>query len=184
MRLSKFRNLGRNLANATQNMESEYLQQLQNVNESPTQVVTFLHNTKSQETAELILKEGFEFQSHLDYTSDVVSAKDPVTIKYFTIVRQAYGDYTMIIQIAKDLIEDYSKILEELPPHFSEVLTVKEAYIGSEEDLIYCLAPNFVKGYVHSQTANFYPNPDFNPSLKLPLFNDNLKKIVALATKK
>ncbi|MBI9069876.1 MAG: hypothetical protein JEZ09_21465 [Salinivirgaceae bacterium] len=184
MRLSKFRNLGNDLVNIKLQMESEYLQQLQKVIESKNDVVTFLHNTKSKETAELIVKEGFEFQSHLDYTSDVVSAKDPVTIKYFTIVRQAYGNYTMVIQIGKDLIEDYSEILETLPHHFSEALTVKEPYLGSEEDLIYCLAPNFVKGFIDSQTAEFHANPIFNPNLKSPLFEENLRRILKSQNKK
>lgn len=160
-------------------MENEYLEQLQKVIATSEEVVTFLHNTKTKETALLIMQEGFEFQSHLDYTSDVVSAKDPVTIKYFTIVRQAYGAYTMILQISKSLIEEYSNYLEDLPHHFSEILTVKEPYLGNEEDLIYCLAPNFVKGYVNSETAVFTPNPSFNPGLKLPLFQHNLEKILA-----
>lgn len=184
MRLSKMRNLGKDFVNGKLKMENEYLTQLQKAINNQTPVVTFLHNTKSRETAEQILKEGFEFQSHLDYTSDVVSALDPVTIKYFTIVRQAYGNYTMIIQIGKSLIEEYSEHLEDLPHHFSEALTVKEPYLGSEEDLIYCLAPNFVKGYVDSQTAEFHPNPVFNASLKLPLFTENLKKIIESARKK
>lgn len=160
-------------------MDNEYLEQLQRVINCKSEVVTFLHNTKTRQIAEKILQEGFEFQSHLDYTSDVVSAKDPVTIKYFTLVRQAYGDYTVIIQIDKNLIEEYSNILEDLPHHFSEILTVKPPYIGNEDDLIYCLAPHFVKGYVNAQTAEFFSNSLFNAGLKIPIFEKNLNKLLA-----
>lgn len=179
MRLSSLKYLGKDFVKSRVMMENEYLEQLQKVIECQNDVVTFLHNTKTKETAESIMNGGFEFQSHLDYTSDVVSAKDPVTIKYFTIVRQAYGNYTMVIQIAKDLIEEYSNILEELPHHFSEILTVKEPYVGHEEDMIYCLAPHFIKGYVNAETAQFFPNPLYNSGMKLPVFQENLKKIIS-----
>jgi len=165
-------------------MDTEYLVMLENVIECKNDVVTFLHNTKSKVVAEKIIVEGFEFQSHIDYTTDVVSAKDPITIKYFTIVRQAYGKYTVVMQIGKDLIEDYSSRLHDLPHHFSEVLSIKEPYMGSEEELIYNLAPQFIKGYIDSESAEFYANPIFNPHIRLPLFEQNLKKILNYPEKK
>jgi len=147
--------------------------------ECKSDVVTFLHNTKTQETAKKVLLEGFEFQSHIDYTTDVVSAKDPITIKYFTIVRQAYGRYTLIIQISRQLIEDYSELLNNISHHFSEILTVKPPVLGVEDDLVYCLAPHFVKGYMDAETGEFYANPNFNAALKIPVFEENLKKILS-----
>jgi len=159
-------------------MEADYLKKLEEVIETGHEVVTFLHNTRDKVTAMRILTEGFQFQSHLDYTTDVVTAKDPVTIKYFSIVRQAYGNYTIIIQISKEIIEYYSTELKARTHHFSELLTLNEPFLGSEEDLIYCLAPNFVKGYINACTAEFVPNPNFNASLKLPQFDANLKRIL------
>lgn len=179
MRLSKIKNLGKDVIEGTGKKDSIYLEKLIKVIETSSDVITFLHNTKTKETAKEILLEGFQFQSHLDYTTDVVSAKDPVTIKYFTIVRQAYGNYTMVIQISKQIIEDYSVLLDNLAHHFSEVLTVKPPFEGPEDDLIYCLAPNFVKGYVDAITGIFHANPNFNPSLKLPIFEKNLKKLLS-----
>jgi hypothetical protein len=159
-------------------MDTEYLEKLVTVIECKNDVVTFLHNTKEKETADRISRDGFEFQSHLDYTTDVVSAKDPITIKYFSIVRQAYGDYTIIMQISKQIIEDFSAPLVKKAHHFSEILTVKEPFIGPDDDIIYCLAPNFVKGYINVHSAEFVANPKFDSSLILPEFNTNLKKIL------
>jgi hypothetical protein len=159
-------------------MRQDYLAILEQVIQCNDEVITFLHNTHSDAIAKKIINEGFEFQSHLDYTTDVVSAKDPVTIKYFTIVRQAYGNFTMIIQINKDIIEHYSHQLKHKEHHFSEILSVKPPYIGYEEDLIYCLAPNFVKGYIDICTSEFVANPNFNPSLILPIFETNLNRIL------
>ncbi len=158
--------------------ESINLQNLIKIIDCKNDVVTFLHNTKTKETADKIIKHGFEFQSHLDFTTDVVSAKDPITIKYFSIVRQAYGDYTIIIQISKQIIEDFSAPLVKKAHHFSEVLTVKPPIINAEEDMIYCLAPNFVKGYINVHSAEFVANPTFNSSLILPEFNQNLNRIL------
>jgi len=158
--------------------ESLYLHNLIKIIECKNDVVTFLHNTKTKETADKIIKQGFEFQSHLDYTTDVVSAKDSITIKYFSIVRQAYGDFTIIMQISKQIIEDFSAPLVTKSHHFSEVLTVKPPTMGTEDDMIYCLAPNFVKGYINFHSAEFVANPTFNSSLILPVFNENLKRIL------
>jgi hypothetical protein len=159
-------------------MEEAYLHLLEKVIYNDDDVVTFLHNTHSASVVKKIMTRGFEFQSHLDYTTDVVSAKDPVTIKYFTIVRQAYGNFTVIIQISKAIIEDYAAKIRKKNHHFSEVLSIKPPFMGPEDELVYCLAPHFVKGYIDACNHLFYQNPKFNPSLKLPVFESNLKQIL------
>jgi len=181
MRLTKIKNLSiePSVGEGNGKKDSIYIENLIHVIECKSDVVTFLHNTKTRETAERVLQEGFQFQSHIDYTTDVVSAKDPITIKYFTIVRQAYGRYTLVIQISKHLIEDYSEMLSNMSHHFSEILTVKTPYLGAEDDLVYCLAPHFVKGYMDSETGEFFSNPNFNAALKIPIFEENLKRILS-----
>lgn len=159
-------------------MEEAYLHLLEKVINNDEDVVTFLHNTHSASIAKKIMTRGFEFQSHLDYTTDVVSAKDPVTIKYFTIVRQAYGNYTVIIQISKTIIEDYAAKIRKKNHHFSEVLSIKPPFMGPEDEWVYCLAPHFIKGYIDACQDLFYKNPNFDPSLKLPVFETNLKQIL------
>lgn len=178
MKLKRNRFLGNDFGEGNGDNDSIYLESLRNAISNDLEVVTFLHNTRDENIAKKIIETGFEFQSYLDYTTDVVTDKDPVTIKYFTIVRQAYGQYTMVIQIAKQLIEEYSTLLHDSPHHFSELLTTKPPYEGPEEDLIYNLAPHFVKGYVNAESGNFYKNPSFNPQKKIPIFEENMKKIM------
>ncbi len=177
MKLKKTKIVDKKLDDAESNVDSEYINILKNTIESNCNVITFLHNTEHRKTADKILKEGFEFQSYLDFTTDVVTAKDVVAIKYFTIVRQAYGKFTIVIQISKQLINEYSHRLENVAHHFSEVLSVKEPYLGDEDDMIYCLAPHFIKGYINAETGELFLNPNFNASLKIPIFEENLKKI-------
>ncbi len=177
MRLKNHRDHSKDEAGTNSNNIPNYLDALIHAIESDDEVITFLHNTQTRDTAEKIVREGFEFQSHLDYTTDVVSARDIVTIKYFTIVRQSYGKFTIIIQILKQLIEEYAEELDNIAHHFSEVLSINEPYKGSEDDMIYCLAPHFIKGFVDAESGKFYANPSFNSSLKIPIFEKNLKKI-------
>lgn len=179
MKLIRNKNLSKQNNNSDDNNESDYINMLMSVIESDDEVVTFLHNTNTEEIANKVLKEGFEFQSHLDFTTDVVSEKDIVPIKYFTIVRRAYGDFTLIIQISKQIIEEYSNVLDGKLHHFSEALSVNIPYEGGDGDLIYCLAPHFVKGFINSNTAQFFSNNNFNPNKKLAVFEDNIKKIIS-----
>jgi hypothetical protein len=141
------------------------------------EMVTFLHNTMTRENAETIMNKGFRFYSHLDYTTDVVSAKDDITITYFNLVRSAYGPFTIIIQMDKELIQYYSDLLLDRHNHFSELLTLEMPEKSNDEEWIYTLAPNFVKGYVDSRFPCFFPNSKFNPSLKHPEFEKNLQHL-------
>ena len=178
MRLIRLKKLTKHINESSPSSDSDYITLLQSVIESNDNVVSFLHNTHTKEDAESILKGGFEFQNHLDYTTDIISAKDIVAIRYFSNVRSTYGKFTIVIQISKQIIDEYCRVLNCKSHHYSEVLTVKTPYVGSDGDLIYCLAPHFVKGYINSNTAKFYPNNSFDAVLKLAVFDDNLKKII------
>lgn len=159
-------------------MEKDYLEVLMNTIATPKDALTFLHNTKKKEVAQNILNNGFRFNSHLDYSTDCVSAKDEVTVKYFTLTRQAYGDFTVIIQIGKQIIEYYSHILEHKKHHFSELLTVEPPVLGSDDDYIYQLAPQFVRGFIDSKSGEFYANPNFNADYNNKIFQNNLDRIL------
>lgn len=142
------------------------------------ELITFLHNTTSKDIAEEIMSYGFEFNSHLDYTCDVVSAKDPLTIKYFRNVREAYGNYTIIIQIGRNIIMNFSEALDKTPHHFSEVLSVCKPKLNDDNESIYKLAPHFIKGYLNQSENIFCKNPTFNPHKEIDLFDQNLKQLL------
>lgn len=159
-------------------MVDKYVDILMKTIASENEVLTFLHNAPSKDAAENILKEGFRFNSHIDYSTDNVSAKDEVTVKYFALTRQAYGSYTIIIQIARSIIEKYSSVLENTQHHFSEVLTVAEPYPTSDDEFIYQLAPQFVKGYIYSQECQLVLNSRFDPDCDCLIFEKNLEQIL------
>lgn len=160
------------------NKPNPYLIKLKEVIGINNQLVTFLHNAPDEVTAQNIIEHGFKFLSHIDYTTDIVSGKDDVTISYFSLIRNAYGDYTIVIQIDKAIIEKYSNLIDDHHFHYSTVLTIDEPEPSNDGDLIYLLSPNFVKGYVHAKTGLFTANPRFNPSLDLPVFMQNLNNFI------
>lgn len=142
-------------------------------------VFTYLHNTESEEIADVILANGFEFEGYLDHTTDLISGDDPVELRYFQIKRGRYGDYTMVIQIARKLIDKYCELLKESHNHYSEVLTVKEPKKTIEREPIYTLPAHFVKGYFNQRTKEVVYNPYFDPHKDLKIFEDNVDKIIA-----
>lgn len=141
-------------------------------------VITFLHNTKSKTIAKKIMEEGFEYNGYIDYSTDVVSVKDPLTIQYFTYTREAYGAYTMVLQIAREIIFDISDKLKGNTHHYSEALTISKPYLNEDQDPVYKLAPHFVKGYFNQAEKKFYRNPNFDPSKSIPAFEENLKQLL------
>ncbi len=143
----------------------------------PEEVFTYLHNTKSKDIAETILDSGFIFQSHLDYCCDLVTIKDPITIKYFSCIRQAYGAYTLIIQFTKSIVDRVSEPLENYSNHYSEILSYQKP-IHEDGEIRFNLAPEFIKGYVDNEKNQFIANPNFNPSHFTPRFNENILAII------
>lgn len=138
----------------------------------------YLHNTDSEENAKSILKNGFQFISHLDYSADNVSGDDPVELNYFNLMRRRYGDFTVLIQISRNIVEKYSKKLHCSKHHFSEVIVLGEPLLSEDDEPIYTLPNFFIKGYFNNITKEMNYNPDFNPHEELPIFDKNVKKIL------
>jgi hypothetical protein len=141
-------------------------------------VFTYLHNTESLEIAESIVKNGFEFEGYLDHTTDLISGDDPIELRYFQIKRGRYGDFTMVMQISRSLIDKYCELLKESHNHYSEVLSIKDPIKTAEREPIYTLPPHFVKGFFNQKTKEVVLNPDFDPFRDLDVFGENAKRII------
>lgn len=146
-------------------------------------VFKYLHNAPTKEVANEIIVEGFEFESHLHNTTDMVSGLDPIELKYFLFQRKNYGIYTVVLQISKELIDLYSEKLKKTRYHFYEVLSKYEPRLSSEDNLLYTLHEQFVKGYFNQKTYEACINPKFDPFTDLPLFQENLNRILKQSKK-
>jgi len=141
-------------------------------------VFTYLHNTETEEIANKIVKNGFEFEGYLDHTTDLISGDDPIELRYFQIKRGRYGEFTMVIQISRKLIDKYCELIKESHSHYSEVLSIKDPIKSAEREPIYTLPPHFVKGFFNQKTREVVHNPVFDPYKDLDIFEDNVRKVM------
>lgn len=143
-----------------------------------TDQMKYLHNTASEQVANCILKGGFNFEKYLENTTDPVSGLDIVEIRYFMNTRCCYGDYTIVIAIGRNLVTKYSEMLLETDCTFVEALTTEEPQLSADEEYIYTLHPQFVKGYINQADQVIVKNPGFAPYKDLAIFEDNVRMLL------
>jgi hypothetical protein len=139
---------------------------------------TFLHNTDTEEMARHIMKHGLLFENHLLNTSDHVSGTDLVELNNFRMIRKYYGNYTIVIQISSRLVEDFSRRLKETHYHFSEALSKTRPSYNKEENPVYVLPEQFVRGYFDHLQNKGVDNPRFDPWYFPLYFEDNLQRLL------
>lgn len=108
-----------------------------------TGYLTYLHTTDKVETCESICRNGFVFEifeKTTDYVHDIAS------LRYMLSIRRHYGDYTIVIQISKE-ITDYESISRK---------TIDDN--GSE---LFILPPHYIKGYYNRISSGIVHNPLF-----------------------
>lgn len=110
--------------------------------------VTYIHVTDSEEAAKGIIETGFEYDI-FGKTTDFVPESDMVTLNYVRILRKAYGNYIMVIQIDEDVMKRNKNNAELLSD------------TGDDDTLI--LPKEYVKGYFIQDVMKFVSNPKFNP---------------------
>lgn len=145
--------------------------------DSDIEVMKYLHNTHDEETALKILNEGFLFEDRLDYTTDLVSGKDIVQLDYFKLIRKKYGTYTIVIHIAKELINKYNHLLKNTNSFFYEVLSERLPEKSADGEYLYILDKQFIKGYYNQKTNTYFKNKHFNPTLNLDVFEKRMQDI-------
>jgi hypothetical protein len=123
-------------------------------------VRTYLHNTAARETADNIIREGFQFQESLRKTTDMmVNPEDHTEMNWWNAQRGNYGIYTVVLQIARPVLSKYmqSSLLPEM------LLSKDRFYSDDAEDWMYILQPQYVKGYFDRNKEKGFSNPSFNP---------------------
>jgi hypothetical protein len=141
-------------------------------------VLKYLHNTRSEEVAQNILKEGFIFEKYLENTTDLVSGIHLVEIKYFKQIRRSYGDYSIVIEISKKTVEEFSNRLNGTPYHFTEVLSKYKPLLSQDGEPVYTLPEQFVKGYFNQLVGIAVNNPVFDPYYISPSFEENYTYLI------
>jgi len=120
------------------------------IKETNYPVRTYLHTTKKEETCYKIMELGYQYDEFYKTTDEI---NDVISLDYKMSLRDAYGDYTIIIQVSININPEYN------------LLTIKEPFMGGEDgdQLVYTLPPHFIKGYFNRKTGEIVKNPNFNP---------------------
>jgi hypothetical protein len=105
---------------------------------------TYLHTTETVESVKSICEIGLNFEDFgktTDYIHDIVG------LIYMLSIRKRYGNYTLIIQMNKNIENSY------------ESISKKERNGNGDE--IYILPPQYIKGYYDRTTKAVFANPLF-----------------------
>jgi hypothetical protein len=146
-------------------------------------VYKYLHNTRNEAIAKTILKEGFDFEGYIDQTADLITGIELIELKYFLIKRGRYGNCTIVIEISKDLVDQYAKRLSDRPFHYSEALTCRDPYIGDNDEPVYRLPNQFIKGFYNHTNHKITFNKHFDPDYKADYFETNIRRMLGLEEK-
>jgi hypothetical protein len=113
-------------------------------------VINYTHRTDNEDVARKIIKTGFKFTESFYKTTDIV-INNPVNLNYVSLLRKAYGKYVVVISFAKKVIKHYESILfKKLQSNIVEVqqiLTETEPEINEDNEEVYTLTRQFIKGY-------------------------------------
>jgi hypothetical protein len=102
---------------------------------------TYLHTTETIENAKSICENGLnceEFGKTTDYVHDISG------LIYMLIIRKDYGNFTLIIQLNKNIENSYESICK------------KEHNENGDE--IFVLPPQYIKGYYDRTTKEIFAN--------------------------
>lgn len=138
----------------------------------------FIHQTPTKELAERIINEGLEFENHLMHTTDQISGFDLVELNYFLMIRRNYGQLTIVIVIADELIEELIQIIKDSNIHFSEILSKTPPRYNTDDTPVYLLPEQFIKGYFNQKTFEKTFNLKFNPHYRPPLITENFELLL------
>ncbi len=142
-----------------------------------TDKILFLHNTRHEETAVKIMKEGFRFEEQLTYSSDRINPSDSVEINYFLVERKEYGKFTIVLEIDKSLFRKYNYLAEKSDISFEELISITIPSLSDNDEFIYTLDPHYIKGYLDSATGRFHANKTFDPSYESPVYVENFNRL-------
>jgi hypothetical protein len=139
-------------------------------------IKSYIHYTMDEKDARNILRSGFQFVDSFYKTALAVSG-DKLDLKMKHSGRKMYGDFIVVICISADLAYFYTAEIEKTGIKnysFENVLTEIPPSKNDNSDLVYQLAPQFIKGYVNHRTGLIVNNPFFDPDYNSPCFLKNV----------
>lgn len=140
----------------------------------------YIHYTRDEEVAKNIFSEGFFFVDSFHKTAEAVS-NDQISLVYKHYLHKNYGKFIIVISISKEV---YNYFTEEIGKskkvvNVEQLLSEIPPFINENDDEVYLLPKQFIKGYINLETGNTVRNPNYNPYYSSPMFNENIKRLVS-----
>lgn len=128
----------------------------------------FIHYTKDELTAKKINREGFRFIETFEKTAEQVFS-DSVDLNYKHNIRKYYGKYIVVICIANEIYNHFFeelKLLNKQNTQPEHVLSGIPSFINDNNEEVFTISNQFIKGFINYETGAIVPNPEFSPSYK------------------
>lgn len=148
--------------------------------ENENEVKLFLHYTSTKNVANKILKEGFKFASSFYKTAEHIYNDELYLIQRHHEHKQ-FGNFVIVICISKNIFSHYSEELNNIETKniaVEQILTESQPTKDENNEFLYTLPKQFVKGYFNFREGNVMKNPDFNPYYHSDIFDKNLKELL------
>lgn len=159
---------------------------------STDEVITYAHRTGHKQSAEETLIEGFEHRPHFEDSADACGSNLELISRNHFARTKAFGDYTVVIGIGKELFLKYrQKILETYKDYNSRTdkpisldsirdavqnFLAEEPSVNEQEVETHYLPLQFVKGYFNDKTGELVRNPGYNPNYDCEEFEENIRR--------
>lgn len=139
----------------------------------------FVHYTKEEAVARNIFEEGFRFVESFDKTAEPI-VNDTIDLTYKHNVKKYYGKYIVLICISNSIYSKYDaevKLLKKPNIQVEQILTEVQPCVNDNNDDVYFLSHQFVKGYINYETGEIVNNVRYNPNFDSLIFKANLERI-------
>ncbi|MBI9052688.1 MAG: hypothetical protein JEY96_02655 [Bacteroidales bacterium] len=146
--------------------------------EDESEIKLFLHYTPSKKIVDKIIKEGFMFTNSFYKTAEYIYNDELYLVQRHHEHKQ-FGDYVIVICISKKIFNIYSDKLNEYnlaDITVEQILTESNPIVDDNNDLIYTLPQQFIKGYFNFREGTIVKNKSFDFNYNSKLFDKNLDK--------
>ncbi len=140
----------------------------------------FIHYTRDEEVAKNIFSQGFYFVDSFHKTAEAVT-NDQISLIYKHYLHKNYGKFIIILSISKEVYNYYTEEIGKSKKvvNVEQLLCEMPPCVNENDDEVYLLPSQFVKGYINLETGNTVRNPNYNPYYNSPAFNENIKRLVS-----
>jgi hypothetical protein len=108
---------------------------------------TFLHTTEEESACQSIMQNGFEYEDWAK-TTDYIIHGDKIDMGWKLTIRKAYGDFTLVFEMSARNIDEEN---------------FQTSNSGINDDPLYVLPTQLVKGYFNKKTKTITKNSNFDP---------------------